>query len=166
MTVQVIALGSRTACDDEVALLAAERLAGPLGPRARVMLAGRPGPGLVDLLEPERPTVVMDVIMAGLPPGRVVRIPLHELTDATLAGRPLSSHGFGPAEALRLARSLGRSLPPGTFVGIEGHHLTPGQGIDPRVEQGIDAMVDAVLAAVAELAPATNPGVDPCTSPE
>jgi hydrogenase maturation protease len=149
--VTVIALGSRTACDDEAALLAAERLGERLGARVRVVLAGRPGPGLLDLLDPATPTVVLDVIAAGLRGGEVIRVPLRELPKAAVAGRPVSSHGLGPAEALRLAQSLGRVLPEGTFVGIEGVRLTPGAGLDPAVRDGIETLVERAAAAVHEL---------------
>lgn len=164
--VTVIALGSRTACDDEAALLAAERLAGRALPGARVVLAGRPGPGLVDLLDPAQPTVLLDVVAAGLRGGEVIRLPLRELPGAAVAGRPLSSHGFGPAEALRLAQSLGRALPHGVFVGIEGVRLTPGAGLDPAVQGGIAALVDAAAQAIRELSEGTDREVDPCTNTE
>jgi len=164
-SVTVIALGSRTACDDEAALLAAERLAGRALPGARVVLAGRPGPGLVDLLDPAQPTVLLDVIAAGLRGGEVIRLPLRELPGAAVAGRPLSSHGFGPAEALRLAQSLGRALPEGVFIGIEGVRLTPGAGLDPAVRDGIEALADAAAQAVRELSERTDKEVDACTNP-
>jgi len=163
--VTVIALGSRTACDDEAALLAAERLGPRLGERARIVLAGRPGPGLVDLLDPAEPTVVLDVIAAGLAPGEVIRVPLRSLPRAVVAGRPVSSHGFGPAEALRLAQSLGRALPEGAFVGIEGARLTPGAGLDPAVRDGIEALVELAAAVVHELGgEQQQQEEDPCTS--
>lgn len=164
MTVSIIALGSRTACDDEAGLLAAEQAGRRLGERVAVNLAGRPGPGLLDLLDPRVPAVVVDVIAAGLEPGAIVTVPLAELTTAAIAGKPLSSHGLGPAEALRLGEVLGRRLPPGRFVGIEGHRLVPGQGMDPRVGEGIVALVDAIALAVDALQPSTD-GAQPCTSP-
>ncbi|MCA9704403.1 MAG: hydrogenase maturation protease [Myxococcales bacterium] len=163
--VTVIALGSRTACDDEAALLAAERLGERTGSAARIVLAGRPGPGLVDLLEPTVPTVVLDVVSAGRPAGEVIRLSLSAVTEAAVAGRPLSSHGFGPAEALRLAQSLGRPLPPGVLVGLQARSLTPGAGMSPAVREAIPALVEAAAAAVAELSSAAPREDDPCTSP-
>jgi len=164
--VTVIALGSRTLCDDEAALLAAEQLGELLGEGARIVLAGRPGPGLIDLLDPRVPTVVLDVVSAGVAAGEVLRIPLADLCGAAVAGHPLSSHGFGPAEAFALAQSLGRALPPGVFLGIEGHRLTPGTGLDPAVRDAIPDLVEATAAAVRELCSTPSPEeTDPCTSP-
>lgn len=146
--VRVIALGSRTACDDEAGLLAAEQLE----TRAEVVLAGRPGPGLIDLLEAGRPTVLVDVVAAaGLAPGALLEVPLQDLTDATLTGRPVSSHGLGPSEALRLARTLGRALPRGTFVGIQGENLRPGRGMSQAVTEALPRLVSTVDAAITRL---------------
>lgn len=146
--VRVVALGSRTACDDEAALRAAEALS----ERADVVLAGRPGPGLVDLLEPDRPVVLVDVISAGLSPGHVISVPLHELPNAVLEGQPLSSHGLGPAEALRLSLALGRTLPPGIFVGVQGQTFEPGHGISEAVTAAHAELVAAIEAAIETLA--------------
>lgn len=142
--VKVIALGSRTLCDDEVALEAAQRVAS----RAEVILAGRPGPGLVDLLDPGRLTVLVDVVHAGLPPGRVITVPLGDLRDGAIGGQPVSSHGLGPAEALRLADALGRDLPRGLFVGVQGENFDPGQGVSSTLNQALPALVAAIEAAV------------------
>lgn len=142
--VRLIALGSRTACDDEAGLIAAEQLEAA----AEVLLAGRPGPGLVDLLDADRSTVIVDAIQAGLPPGEVVSIPIRELPEAAVAGHPLTSHGLGPAEALRLARALGRPLPRGTFIGIQGAHHRPGQGLSPQVRRALPLLVRTLGAAI------------------
>lgn len=147
--VTVIGLGSRTACDDEAGLLAAARVGERLGERVRVVLAGRPGPGLLDLLVGPDPVVLLDAVRAGLSPGTVIRMPLHELPDASVASHPLSSHALGVAETLRLGRSLGRALPPGELVGIEAVQLSPGGGLSAAVQAGLEAMVDAAVAAVA-----------------
>lgn len=144
--VHLIALGSRTACDDEAAMLAAAHL----HEQAEVVLAGRPGPGLVDLLDPGRPTVLCDVVDAALAAGRVISLPLRELVDASVTGPTLSSHGLGPAEALRLAVALRRPLPTGTFVGIQGRHFRPGAGLSSAVERALPSLVHALRVAVAD----------------
>jgi hydrogenase maturation protease len=57
-----------------------------------------------------------------------------------------STHSFGVAEAVELARALGR--PPARVVvfGIEGRDFTPGEGLSPDV----GAAVDEVVRRVAE----------------
>lgn len=142
--VRVIALGSRCGNDDEAALIAAERVGGG----AEVVLAGRPGVALLELLEPGRTTVIVDVVRAGLRPGEVIRMPLAALLDRAIAGRSVSSHGLGAAEALRLLRALGRPLPPGSFVGIEAVSLAPCGGMSRDVRENLAALTAEITAAV------------------
>ena len=153
MKVRVIALGSRMARDDGAALAVGEALRGArdADPALEVVLAGRPGPGLLDLLEEGTPTLLLDAVRHGAAPGQLVRIPRERLTRATFDGRPVSSHGMGVAEALRLAEALARPLPRGIFLGIGGRRFDPGEQPSPEVEAGMADFVEAARAAVAEL---------------
>ena len=147
--VRVIALGSPMARDDGAALRAGERLLEE-GVDAEVVLAGRPGPGLLELLEPEVPTVLLDVVR-GPAPGSVVELGLDEVVGASLAGGALSSHGLGVAEAFRLAEALGRTLPPGRFLGLAGAEFGPGEAPEPAVAAGIEELVAAARDAIEAL---------------
>jgi hydrogenase maturation protease len=149
--VRVIALGSEMARDDGAALLAAERLTGR--PGVEVVAVGRPGPGLLDLLDPTLPTLLMDVVRRGAEPGALVELRLHDLTSAAIGGEVLSSHDMGVAEALRLAGALGRSLPDGRFLGIGGRDFAPGDEPSAKVSAGIDDLVAAAERIIAELDP-------------
>lgn len=136
-SVRILALGNAFASDDGAALVAAEQLRDS----GEVIAAGRPGVGLLDLLDPERPTLVMDVVRRGARAGALVRLELDALTDASIDGKPVSSHGLGVAQTLRLARSLGRSLPSGVFFGIGGVCFDPGDALSPEVAAGVDHLV-------------------------
>jgi hydrogenase maturation protease len=144
--VRVVVLGSPHGGDDEAALLAADGLPDGL----EVVRAGRPGAGLLDLLEGGAPTVLVDVVRAS-PAGRVVTCPLADLPDAAHASPHLSSHGFGAGEALRLGRVLGRALPPGVFVGITGERFGVGEAPSPEVTAALDALRAAIVEAARRL---------------
>ncbi|MFZ5477368.1 MAG: hydrogenase maturation protease [Myxococcota bacterium] len=148
MRPRVIALGNAGRGDDGAALLVGGRIPPE---RAEVLLAGRPGPGLLDLLDPAVPTVLLDVVSAGLAPGTLVRLDLGAVPDAAIAGGRGSTHGLGPAHALRLGRALGRELPRGWFVGVEGATFEPGAAVSPQVEASLDAFYGATMAAVEAL---------------
>jgi hydrogenase maturation protease len=149
--VRVVVLGNPDAADDGAALCAAARLRG-----VEVLAAGRPGAGLLDLLATSSPTVLVDVVSSGGTPGRIVTAPLRDLPRLAVASSPLSSHGFGPAETLVLGEALGRELPPGTFVGIEGAEFRPGAGMSSAVASAVDALVVAIDEAVAALTAAAD----------
>ncbi len=144
--VRVLCLGNPHACDDGAAFAAAEAL----GDR-EVIRAGRPGPGLLDLLEGDAPVVLLDATRTGASPGTVHRLDLATLADASIAQPNVSSHGFGPAEALQLGHALGRALPRGTFVGLEGERFEPGSDLSPAVREALPAFVEAAREAIAAL---------------
>jgi hydrogenase maturation protease len=144
--VRVICLGNAHASDDGAAL----RLPAEL-PGAEVIHAGRPGAGLLDMLEGERPVVLVDVTQSGAAPGTIHRMALAELSEVALAGEQVSSHGFGPGEVLALGRALGRPLPTGRFVGVEGLRFEPGDALSPAIQEALGTLEDAVREAVREL---------------
>ncbi len=145
----IVALGNPDRGDDGAVLRVAARFQG----EAPVVLAGRPGASLLDLLSPERDTILLDVVRSGSTPGTLHRIPLSELDPDLLPDLRVSSHGFGPGEAIALARALGRPLPGGVFLGIEGEHFEPGRDLSPAVRQALPRLEEAVremLAAMRE----------------
>jgi hydrogenase maturation protease len=180
--VRVIALGSPHGGDDEVMLTIAEGLVGVVG--VELVVAGRPGAGLVELLgefeaegevegegegegEGEAPPVlILDVVRSGAAAGTIHELELGELLERSVALEPVSSHGFGPAEALRLAAALGRPLPRGRLLGIEGECFTIGAEPSPAVAAALPELDRRVWAAITQLHADTY-GDDqdgPCTS--
>jgi hydrogenase maturation protease len=145
-SVSVICLGNRHASDDGAALRAADLLESE-----DIVRAGRPGAALLDLLDSDMPVVLVDVTRSGAAPGTIHRLGMNELASAAIAGPSLSSHGLGPGEALELGRVLGRPLPPGRFVGVEGDRFEPGGELSPAVAAALPALVRAIAEAVAEL---------------
>lgn len=154
--VRVIVLGNEAAGDDGAALAAA-RVAGADGD-LEVVFAGRPGVDLLELLNPGEPVVLVDVVQTGARPGALVELPLDAILDRAVASAPTSSHGFGPAEVLTLARSLGRALPRGVFLGVEGARFEAGATFTEGVEVAIPALAAAIRRVAGTL------GRDTCTS--
>ena len=144
--VRVICLGNLQAADDGAALRAADLLE-----NEHVVRAGRPGAALLDLLDGEGPVVLVDVTRSGAMPGTIHLLGMDELASAAIAGPSVSSHGLGLAEAFELGRALGRPLPPGRFVGVEGARFEPGNELSPAVEAALPALVRAIGEAIAAL---------------
>lgn len=145
--VHIIVLGNESAGDDGAALAACGRL----GAGMQIVRAGRPGAALLDLLEPDVPTVLVDVTRGAGAPGLITSVPLKDLPRVVFAQSQFSSHGLGPAEVLRLAEALDRTLPPGFFVGIEGERFEPGVGLSRSVEENLESLLAAVREAVIRL---------------
>ena len=141
----VIGVGNPLRGDDAAGILVARRLRA----RARVLEQSGEATGLVDALRGARMALIVDAA-AGTQPGRVRRL------DA--AAQPLprglfgtSTHGFGVAEGIELARALG-ALPPVCVVyAIEGAQFETGApvsaavlGAVPEVAASIEAEIDAM----------------------
>lgn len=91
--------------------------------------------------------VVVDAVISGdHPPGAVFTLSAGDSPVPTTA--QASTHGVGLAEAIELARSLGRLPDRVVVVGIEAADLRPGAGLTPAVAAAVPA---AAVHALAEL---------------
>jgi hydrogenase maturation protease len=143
--VVVIGVGNPVGGDDGAGIEVARRVRGRADPEFEVLeLDGEPG-RLIDAWEGAACAIVVDAAASGSPPGTVRRI------DAVAAPLPAglrasSTHALGVAEAVELARALGR-LPASLVVyGIEGERFAAGERLSAAVEDAIDDVVDLVLA--------------------
>jgi hydrogenase maturation protease len=134
----VIGLGNDWRRDDGAGLEVARRLGG-------VQLSGEPI-GLIEVLDGEDEVVLVDAVRSGADPGTVhVFEAGAEPLPATLFGAT-STHTLGLAEAVELARSLGR-LPRRVLVyGIEGADFAFGKGLTPPVAGAAAAVIEEVEA--------------------
>ncbi len=85
-------------------------------PNSEVILADRPGAGLVELLEGAEAVILIDAMHSGARPGTIREFAFDELPGAM---RLVSSHDLGVAAAIRLAQKLGRGPSVGKVIGIE-----------------------------------------------
>ena len=134
----VIGLGNEWRSDDGVGPEIARRLGG-------TVLSGEPI-GVVEALEGLDEVVLVDAVSSGAPAGTV------HVFDASAEPLPVSvfgaasTHTLGLAEAVELARTLGR-LPRRVLVyGIEGAGFDFGEGLSPEVEAAADRVVEEVSA--------------------
>ena len=104
---------------------------------------------LLDAWEGASVAVVVDATSGGGEPGAVrVLEATHEPLPAGFAGT--STHSFGLAEAIELARTLGLVLPERlVVVGIEGERFQAGAEPGPAVTAALQQAVAEVLALVA-----------------
>ncbi len=133
---RVIGIGNPDRGDDGVGRAAARWLRErPVGGIEIVEHDGE-ATGLLDCLDAAETVYLVDACVSGGAAGEIHRF------DVTAAPLPsftfgLSSHGLGLAEAVELARALGR-LPPRCIVyAIEGEGFEPGTRLSPAVEAAV-----------------------------
>lgn len=140
----VIGVGNDHRRDDRCGLDVVRELKRRLEGRAR--LAECPGDALrlLDLWGNEPEVIVIDAVRSGHSPGRVMRL------EVTEAGFPsvgtTSTHGLSLAEAIGLARSLGRAPDRLVVYAIEAADVGMGDGLSPEVAKGVHETADRVAA--------------------
>ena len=91
--------------------------------------------------------ILIDAVSSGAPPGTLYRF---DALTQPMPGRYSfhSTHAFGVAEAIELARAL-HVLPPNLIVyAIEGKNFATGVGLSPEVEQAVQRVVEQVTREV------------------
>jgi hydrogenase maturation protease len=149
MTAKVIVIGVGNAfrSDDGVGLMVARLLRDRVAAHVCVAEQSREAFALLGLWDQIDTVIIIDAIVCGSQPGTIHRFDAQEgaIPTAWFHG---STHTFGVAEAIELARALGQ-LPPRLLVyGIEGKHWEAGVGLSPEVEQVVPAVVERILQEV------------------
>lgn len=135
----VIGAGNAWRRDDGAGPAVAERLAD----RCCTLVLPGEGTELIEAWSAAERVIVVDAMRSGAPPGTL------KVFDAIAEPLPggafcCLSHSFGLAEAVELARVLGR-LPPRLEVwGIEAADLSQGPGLTPAVADAVDRAVTAI----------------------
>jgi hydrogenase maturation protease len=95
----------------------AERLQPYLDGRLELIAADRPGPALLSHFEGVEQVLLIDAVVSGAPVGRLHR--WADLDEIETSRVNISSHGFGLAQTLALARQLGMLPEQLIILGIE-----------------------------------------------
>ncbi len=145
-------MGNPWRCDDAAGLRVAGRLRGTLPPDVELLEREGEPTALIDAWEGATTLWLVDAVSSGAEPGTLHRLDASQRELPTELFRR-STHHVGVAEAVELARVLGR-LPGRTVVfGIEGGSFEIGDELTP-----------AVAAAVEQTAEMVREEVEACTS--
>lgn len=139
-----IGIGNEYRHDDAVGLMVARDLKGQGISHARIEEHSGEGASLMDLWAGTSDVIVCDAVSSGAMPGTVHRLEAHrEALPSDFFH--YSTHAFSLAEAVELARSLGK-LPERLVVyGIEGKDFASGRGLSAEVEAAAQAVVQSIL---------------------
>ncbi len=140
----VIGIGNRDRGDDAVGPAAAERLAARGIP---ALEHSADGAALLELWDGHRRVILIDAMRSGEQPGTIRRFDAwRECLPKGAFG--ISSHLFGPVEAVETARALDR-LPSCLLVfAIEGEAYGFGEPLSPAVDRALDTVVERVVEEI------------------
>ena len=161
---QVLVIGVGNACrgDDAVGLVVARRLQeDPLAGVTIVLTAGE-GTALLALWQDTDVVLLVDAVQTGARPGTLHRFVVGAQPLPAVFSR-VSTHAFGVAEAIELARSLGQLPPTLVVYGVEGSTFEMGDGLSVIVAA---ALPQAVAQVRQELLALTARSAQRCLSQE
>ena len=139
-SVLIIGIGNAYRSDDAAGLRVAEEIRKESTDCAKVILQNSDGAVLMDLWKCTDAVILIDAVCSGGKPGTIYRY------DARKQPMPsrffhYSTHAFGVAEAVELARALNQ-LPEYFIVyGIEGKCFKAGVRLSPEVEMAAQEVV-------------------------
>ena len=147
----IIGLGNPDRGDDAAGRAVAARLKARLPRDMRVTESGGEATALLARFCEADEVILIDAAMSGAAPGTVERFEAHQ-TPLPAARFGMSTHGFGLAEAIELARALGQLPRRCVVYAIEGRSFAIGDPLSPEVEAAVEAVVAHILDAVCEKA--------------
>jgi len=143
----VIGVGNEYRSDDGAGIAVARRLRERFPTGVTILEESGEGAALIEAWQGATWVMLVDAVSSGAPPGTIHRLDAH--AEPLPAGFfHYSTHAFSVAEAVELARSLGR-LPPRVIVyGIEGENFNLGVELSPAVEAAVAAVVEQATEEV------------------
>jgi len=148
-SIVVIGIGNEYRSDDGVGIAVARRLRERFFAKITVLEESGEGAALMNSWTGATWVMLVDAVHSGASPGTIHRLDAHaEQVPADFFN--YSTHAFGLAEAIGLARSL-NELPPHLIVyGIEGENFSAGKGLSVAVEQAVETVVERAAGELRE----------------
>lgn len=148
--VLLVGVGNDHRGDDGAGLAVARLLKAKAVPGATIIEATGDGTALLEAWRGYDAVYLFDAVTSGAAPGSVHRLDVSEraLPADVVA---TTSHAFGVAEAIELARSLGQTPRRLVVYGIEGKAFEVGEGLSAQVERAVRDVAEQVLLELSAL---------------
>ncbi len=142
----VLAVGNPLCGDDGAGAAAADLLAAhPAAAATQILRLPAEPSRLIDSWAGRSLVIVIDAAAPAGAPGRVRRLDATHDALPVASGREFSSHGFGLATSIELARAIG-CLPERLIVyAIEGESFDAGAGLSPPVGNALPVLVTMLV---------------------
>jgi hydrogenase maturation protease len=146
----IVGIGNPFRSDDAAGIVLSRLLRDCVPPGVRVIEETGEGAALLDAWRGATAVILVDAVQSGAAPGTFHRLDLRAQEIPHQFFR-YSTHAFGVAEAVELARALNRLPPRLIFHGIEGKQFASGEGLSPEVERALPSTLHYILEDVRAL---------------
>ncbi|MCK5518359.1 MAG: hydrogenase maturation protease [Alphaproteobacteria bacterium] len=136
----IIGIGNRHRGDDAVGCILAERLKTHF---ETLEHDGEPA-SLMEAWDDRNSVVLIDAVSSGEKPGTIFHFDLQKQKLPEVFGHS-STHSFGVAEAVELARVLGGLPPRVIFWGVEGKNFSIGEDISEEVSAVLEDIQGRII---------------------
>ena len=148
----IIGVGNAYRGDDAVGLRIAQDIKKKSPDHVNVIEQSGDGISLMDSWKDSDAVILIDAVHSGAQPGTIHRFDVHTQTIPTKFFH-YSTHAFGVAEAIELARAL-KQLPQNLIVyGIEGKCFEAGIGLSLEVEKAVEEVMMRVKQDIHNCSP-------------
>ncbi|ULP30070.1 MULTISPECIES: hydrogenase maturation protease [Leptolyngbya] len=141
----LIGVGNEFRHDDAVGLMILRKLRNQLPETISTIEASGEGTTLIELWQTSDTVYLFDAVSSGSEIATIHRIDVHTQSIPSQFFH-YSSHAFGVAEAVELARSLNQLPNKLILYGVEGSNFAIGIGLSEAVEQAIETAIQQVLS--------------------
>ncbi len=153
--VVVVGVGNSLRGDDAAGLAAVralrERLSGARCAWLVLLEHERETLGLIELWSGAAAVLLVDAVRSGAPPGTVHRVDASQAPVPERLQSSSSTHAIGVAEAIELARTLGRLPAQAVLYGVEGRDFAAGEGLSDPVRAAVAGLVEELVAEARRL---------------
>lgn len=139
----VIGIGNPHCGDDGVGRLVARRLDAQGAAGLQVVEHAGDAAGLLEWLTGPQAAYLIDASKMGKPPGTISRFDVTR-TQLPRVALSCSTHGLGVADAIELARALGRLPPRCVIYAIEGRRYDIGDALSPEVDAAAEEVANLI----------------------
>jgi len=144
----ILGVGNLYRQDDGVGIKVIQKLIAnrnnyDIPPMVSILDGGTEGLGLIEYFKDYEKIILVDAVEMQLPAGEI-KVFLSEEAILTINSDSLSTHGFGIAEVLKLAKQLDINSEI-IIVGIQPQSLDFIKGLTKKVELAVDKVVDIIL---------------------
>ena len=146
-TTIIIGVGNESRGDDGAGIAAARLLKSRITPDIAVLEQSGEGTALMDAWHGASRVILIDAVCSGVTPGTIHRV---DAAATPVQGSifPCSTHSFGLADAIEMARAL-HELPTQVMIyGIEGASFDESAPMSSEVEIAIRSVADEVQRVI------------------